>query len=92
MVVDDFDICRSAVRESEADAPLTVDADAVLPHPISFEHFQLISRGDFQEVQVRRRMQLLQFAHGPALDISEARYSLAGEEHSRVTTPKGSDH
>lgn len=35
MVVDDFHVCRVAVRKAEAAAPLDVDPDAVLANPVS---------------------------------------------------------
>lgn len=44
MVVDDLDIVRVSVDPSKADAPLVVDANAVLPCSAAFQRFQSIAR------------------------------------------------
>src|SRR6266536_5357254 len=41
VVIDDFDIARTLLGPDEADAPLIVDADRVLPSAISRERFEI---------------------------------------------------
>ena len=51
MVVDDFDLVRVSVFPDEADAPLVVDANAVLTFPFSAKRFEAISRRHSQVIQ-----------------------------------------
>jgi hypothetical protein len=43
MVVDDLDVVRVTVSPDEAQAPLVVDSNAVLPRAISFQGFEMVS-------------------------------------------------
>jgi hypothetical protein len=52
MVFAKLDVKRIAVHPSKTDAPLIVDADAVLPGPASSQRFQSISG---RHVQKRKR-------------------------------------
>jgi hypothetical protein len=42
VVVDDFDTVGTSCRPDEADAPLSIDADAVLPGAVAFQGVQLV--------------------------------------------------
>jgi hypothetical protein len=44
VVVDDFDTVGTSCRPDEADAPLPIDADAVLPCAVAFQCLQLVIR------------------------------------------------
>jgi hypothetical protein len=44
VVVDDFDFVSATVAPTEADAPLVVDANAVLPLAIALQCFEVIAR------------------------------------------------
>ena len=43
MVVDQFDIVRVAVTPGEADAPLVIDTDTVLPRALGGQLFQTVT-------------------------------------------------
>jgi hypothetical protein len=43
MIIHDFDIVHIAVFPSEANPPLIVDTNAVLPLPVAFQRFELIA-------------------------------------------------
>lgn len=43
MVVDDLDVLRTGVGPDEADPPLVVDADAVLPRSVTTQPFQPVA-------------------------------------------------
>lgn len=62
MVIDDFDVCRADIRPDETDAPLVVDAGAVLPMPVASQCFQAIAGWRLQEIQGLRCIQLRQLA------------------------------
>ena len=44
VIVDDFDTVGTSCRPDEADAPLPIDADAVLPCAVAFQGLQLAIR------------------------------------------------
>jgi hypothetical protein len=48
VVIDDFDMRRSSLFPDEAYPPLVIDADRVLPLPISSHRFKPIARGHTQ--------------------------------------------
>ena len=61
MVVDDLHIVGISVTPDKADAPLIVDANAVLPSAVTFERFQVITRGRGQITKLRGNIQLPEF-------------------------------
>jgi hypothetical protein len=69
MVVDDFDIPWSLVTPDETGPPLAVDADAVLPGPVTLQYLQAIAGWRRQITQNLRIMQLPRLAMGDALQI-----------------------
>jgi len=56
VVVDEFDIVCTFLSPDEAETPLRVDADAVLPAPIADETLQAIARRDPEVLDILRRM------------------------------------
>ena len=73
VVVDDLDIGRSNGGPDKADAPLVIDADAVLPFAISFKCFQTIAGWLLQVVERSCPMQIKQLATGRAFNRTESR-------------------
>ena len=51
VVIDDLDIFRGVFRPTKADAPLVVDADAVLPLPVVPKRFKPVGRGNAKVVE-----------------------------------------
>jgi hypothetical protein len=72
VVIDDLDSLRARLRPSNAEAPLIVDADAVLALAIVDERFQPIARWRSQERKRRSRIQLRELARGDFRNRSEA--------------------
>ena len=56
MIIDDFHVIGTAVRPSETDAPLLVDADRVLAFPVSRQLLQPIARRRAQILHIGRRI------------------------------------
>ena len=54
VVIDDLDVMRIAVVPAETDAPLVVDADAVLAIAVSFQCLQAVA-GRYAQVVQRGR-------------------------------------
>jgi hypothetical protein len=62
VVVHDLDVDRAKARPYEADSPLVVDANTVLPLSIALQCLKVIARRGFQKVQSLRRIELSQLS------------------------------
>jgi hypothetical protein len=62
MVIDDFDVFGAAVRPSEADSPLVVDANAVLSLPVSPQGLQPVSRRNPQIAEAAGNLELAELS------------------------------
>lgn len=91
MVVHNFNPIRAIVVPDKTDAPLVVDADAVLALAIPHQHFQPVARRATQEIQRRRGFQLSQLAFSHILDVGELAGFSAGEQTLCFLAFKGSD-
>jgi hypothetical protein len=69
VVFGDLDLEGIAASPSEADSPLIVDADAVLPFPVSLQAFQSVPRGHSQVIHAFGRMHQQQLPVCPALHV-----------------------
>ena len=56
VIIDDFNIGRAgrAVGPFEADPPLVVDTNAVLPFTVTAQGFETVARQTFQVLQIGR--------------------------------------
>ena len=73
MVVHNFHVKGIFAFPSEADAPLIVDAYAVLPGPVSPKRFKVIAGRDAQIVKVYGDLELIKFSKrrfGTGLELS----------------------
>ena len=69
MVINNFNGVRLAFFPGKADAPLIVNAYAVLPCPIAFQGFQAIAGRHPHIIQGFSAMKLQQLAERSALDV-----------------------
>ena len=76
MIVHNLHFVRVSVPPFEADSPLLVDADAVLPLSVPFQGFQPVSRWHPKILEANRSVQKLQFVERRLLDVS---WQLSGE-------------
>ena len=72
MVVDYFDVVGVLFFPAKADAPLVVDADAVLPCSVAFEGLQAIAGRYPQILQAARDFKLANLAPCDRSDIRES--------------------
>ena len=77
---------------TKADAPLIVDANAVLPFAVTAQGLQMIPRRGTQVHQCRCRIESLQTAACCPFDGREAADELAGKEAFRIATTETSYH
>ena len=80
MVVNYLHILGALRSPHKAHPPLTVDADTVLPFPISFQNFELIARRNAQVIKDRGPINLFQLAKRRTFDIDPATYTCALKE------------
>ena len=76
----------------KAQAPLAINADAVLSSSVALERFQLVARWHPQEGQIGGRVQLLKFAHGGGFHVGKASHLSAFKQCLRVLASKVDQH
>ena len=69
MIIHNFHLVWAILPPHEAHAPLIVDANALLPCPITRQCFQPIARWHAQVIQPGGDLQLLQLAQRGTLDV-----------------------
>ena len=84
---------RIGSRPPEADAPLIVDADAVLPAPVPPELLEPVARWDPEVVQGHGCVELPQLAEGDSLHLRpQLPDRLSIEQSLRVSIAEGPNH
>ena len=73
VVIDDFNFVRAVGFPAETDAPLVIDANGVLPHPVALEGFRAVAGWDGKMVEFGDGMKLGEFAQGDTLDVRRKR-------------------
>ena len=92
MVIHNLNIVRIAVAPHKADAPLIVDANAVLSLSIALERFQVITRRRRQVAQLCCDIQLSKFSLRHPLETPKPSDALSRIEPFRLLRPEGLDH
>ena len=69
MVVANLDVIRIAVDEPEADAPLSVHRDGVLPQSVILERIQAIAPRHLQVIHADLQVDVFQLANGAPGDV-----------------------
>jgi hypothetical protein len=92
VVVYDFNIVGIGVFPGEADAPLVIDADAVLPFSITLQSFQMIARRLLQVLQVPCAVEIEQLAPCLALYRFEPDHKNVMEQGLSVFAAERLDH
>jgi len=93
MIINDFDLVCVALFPKEADSPLIVYSNAVLPGSAALESFQMVSWRHPQIIQRLRSRELNKFAEGNALDaIGNPSRSIATPNLFRFFTAEALNH
>jgi hypothetical protein len=69
MIIHNFNVVRVFAAPAEANAPLVVDADAMLPRSIAFQGFQAVAGRQGQIAQFARAINLRELPQGHALNL-----------------------
>jgi hypothetical protein len=93
VVIDDFNIMGSVGFPEEANAPLIVNADGVLPFAVALEGFQSVAGRDGKVAEFGDGMELGEFPQGNTLDVwREWPGSPILEEGGGFPANEGADH
>lgn len=69
MVVDDFNLFGISSGPNEADAPLVIDADAVLTLTVAREGFEPVAGRKLQKIELHGGVEQLKSGQRPFLDV-----------------------
>jgi len=92
MVVNNLYFVRVSASPDEANAPLVVDADAVLSLAVAVERLKAIARWGSQVTQRNSGIQLAELPERHRLDGAKARDPFSLVEALRVLRPEALDH
>ena len=92
MIIHDLNIVCIAVAPHKANAPLVIDAYAVLSLSIALERFQVITRRCRQVAQLCSDIQLPKFSLRHALETPKPFDALSRMELFRLLRPEGLNH
>nr|BFF06767.1 hypothetical protein GCM10023233_17360 [Brevibacterium otitidis] len=92
-VVDDLHIARARRGPDEADAPLVVDLDAVLPRPVALQEFDPVAGRNPKLVELVRRVEKQQLHERLPLHTRvEPLDPLAQVQRLAIPICEGDDH
>ena len=69
MIIHNFNVVRVFTVPAEANAPLVIDADAVLANAVAFQGFQAVAGRQRQVTQFARAIKLRELPQGHALNL-----------------------
>lgn len=69
MIIHNFNVVRVFAAPAEANAPLVIDADAVLANAVAFQGFQAVAGRQRQIAQFARAINLRELPQGHALNL-----------------------
>lgn len=93
MVIDDFDLVRMVVFPNEANSPLVVDTDRMLPVPVALQRFKPVAGRHAEIVESLGNVQQTQFAKRGVLNICrKPPASSAGPDRRGFSVSKADDH
>src|SRR5687768_15728635 len=94
VIIDNLDVrrARRSIWPLKTDAPLIVDADAVLPLPVALQRFEPVAGQRRQIMKDVRGLQAIELEPRGPLDARERFHALAGREVSRSLIAVTDDH
>jgi hypothetical protein len=92
MIIDNFDVLRSAISPDETDSPLLVDSDAMLTSPIADQSLHPVSRNHRHIFQFLGVVEHSQFPSRYLRDIAELSAALSMKQLLGVLAAEGPNH
>jgi len=93
VVIDNDDVKRIPILPAKADAPLIVDANAVLTGAVAFELLQTVAGRDAEVFELLRGINQREFAQHQTLELAgKATHKFATEQSLAVPIGETLDH
>lgn len=92
VVVNNFNFVRVSGIPAEADAPLIVDADAVLPGPVPLKGFKAVAGRNAESLQGGGGIEDVELVNGPLEKIGRKAGALALPELLRLLVAEVRNH
>ncbi len=92
MVVDDLNVIRIRIHPSEAQPPLVIDPNAVLPFSVTGERLQTIPRNSSKVRECSCRLELVQFPLRDASNTLVFPAELTPEDSFGLLVTEGPNH
>ena len=92
MIVHDLNVMCLAIPPDEANPPLVIDPDAVLPGSIPLKRFEMVAGWNTKVVNLLGGMQVKQFAPRDTFDGTKRQHHPIVEKRLRVLASKRPDH
>ena len=92
MIIDNFDAFRRAFAPDEADSPLIVDPDTVLPQSVADQGLEMVSGNRCEVGQRSRSVHMIQLPLCHVLKTSVLSRLFSMKQLGRVLRPKRADH
>jgi hypothetical protein len=83
---------RARARPAKTDAPLIIDANAVLSQPVTFQSFKSVAWRHSQVIQATGNLQLSELSPGYRSDVYKSPDTLAPGQGLRFRAPERPDH
>jgi hypothetical protein len=88
VVVHYLHIFSARASPAKTDAPLIIDANAVLSQPVTFQGFQPVAWRHSQVIQTTGNLRLSELSPGYRSDINESPDALAPRQGFRLRAPE----
>jgi hypothetical protein len=92
VIIDDLNIKCVSSFKPEADAPLIIDANAVLSQPVAVQGFQPVAWRHSQVIHTTGNLQLSELSPGYGSDVNESPDTLAPGQGLGLGAPERPDH
>lgn len=93
VIVNNLDVPGIAITPVETNAPLRVDANAMLPKPVPAKNFQPVAGRDPQVIEATSRINRDQLGASPLLDLQgQSANGMACKDGRRILAGKALDH
>ena len=93
MIIDNVDLPSVSITPNETNAPLVVDANAMLPGAVASKNFEPVAGRDPQVIKAASRVDCHQLGPSPLLDLSgQAADGITSEDSRGAFTGKALDH
>jgi len=92
MIINELDVIAVAIVPAEAESPLVIDSDGMLPLPVSMQRFELVSGRGREHAQLRGRVHLQRLPQRDSLEGVESPGMLVAKQLLGLLRGEALDH